>query len=1013
MAPRTTIRPPITLEDLLAAQGQQRYADSPDVDAVSGAGEITIPKEDVDAAVKAAIEHVKTMKERQTPQASSSATPSEEIEMDPDYVGNDISPFDINGQINKQLSGRVVTPVENDAQQGVSATQPTISLPAGGVIRPPEPPTTVTIVKGPGGDQTQIQLPPLTLADIIKAQGQKTKTNASETPSVTPSTKWNGTNFEDIVKSLRQAQTSQATDGSHIAAGLGIPESVVQAVVAAIKQPNIGMPHVPAEATVPNVTIGQAHAVSDGGGPGVVTEPGQVNDIEMPPDYVGRGPIVNPSQVDAQTLAVPAPQADAVTQDGNVSAVVTQPSQVTTQAPQQVTAISTVDARANELIDQASARRLKTDENGNPLQPTPDELLTQAAEDRNQQFNKGLESAAKMQAAEEERTRLQLPIQESYDKKSAQFLTDRTNVLDKYVKQHDYYIQQLNNAQQAALASYPNPDDLLGGKGSWARSIALGLAASAGGMGAPGIAALINNQLQMQVAGRNADYSKHIQAAGFAMQNADNSLQSMNIEDAAIVSKQAAALSRVADQYKLIAAQTAQPEIAAKYAGVASELYKKSADEKEKLATSIATLNLKSYTAEIASLRALGKYGGHGGVGGVANNSTNALTNDAYRSKWGINDKNQKRVFVLDSADLNTPPIFSPTEPSDKFRSDFDGTQSAIKNSYRVLARIAYVRSIHNDAKDLSAFFQTDEGARLKQDMDQVITQMAKAEGAHVNRGTMKFFEEFTGKSPDELAAYFNKSANIAVAQQAMQNLQELSDQNIASFSHTDTKSVRKLYGDKLNLNGISPEEKESINNAGKAPPVKAGDTDYSESNAAEKADRAAEKAKLEQSNVERADKIIKSAGTFTVVDNKPFYGKPTLEQEITAKLRKIQNPLDSELVHPMAGNADLESTYNRLRQAAQSFEVASKNLVNSTNKTEDSAKYLQSQRELDDYLAAYLANNEDAYNKMSIDEEFRIPRNNTRKSKNKEAALNRLKEMSVKAKMGIVNKLLSTGGRL
>lgn len=236
------------------------------------------------------------------------------------------------------------------------------------------------------------------------------------------------------------------------------------------------------------------------------------------------------------------------------------PSAPTPVAPQTPTQPLTVQGRADQIADEATRVPQYIDPStGQPKAPTEDEVAYRQSQLLDKSFQDGVRSNSLAQATEEERARQGLSVQRE--------LQART---DEYVAMHRKFWDDARTAQAQANDRYPNPDDLLGGRGSWSRAIAIGIATS----GLPNAAALVNSQLELQMGGRAAEYNRLRQGASDALANSDEAMTQL-----------AAAQGRAAESFRTIAAGTADPAIKAKYLGISSELDAKAAENLGKFAT--------------------------------------------------------------------------------------------------------------------------------------------------------------------------------------------------------------------------------------------------------------------------------------------------------------------------------------------------------------------------------------------------------------------------------------------
>lgn len=270
----------------------------------------------------------------------------------------------------------------------------------------------------------------------------------------------------------------------------------------------------------------------------------------------------------------------------------------------------------------------------------------------------GLKGLAQQQATDEAVAARRLPLQTEYDRADAALTQRRIDQLDRWTAMHRKYWDEQVRAQQAADAAYPNPDNLLGGKGSWARAIALALASSGAGVGDAGVTSLINSQMALQMGGMTANYDRLRRRAADAASNSDEATKTMEGEDAAVRGMQDAGKARLAEQFDLIAQQNAGTAIGAKFLSLSSALKQRVAEDKGKLATQMANADIKNqqmlmrgyhYDTKLHRWVGMdgstsGGGGGGGGAGGpaagddAADAAFNALApKDRERSVWNLN----------------------------------------------------------------------------------------------------------------------------------------------------------------------------------------------------------------------------------------------------------------------------------------------------------------------------------------------------------------------------------------
>ena len=260
-----------------------------------------------------------------------------------------------------------------------------------------------------------------------------------------------------------------------------------------------------------------------------------------------------------------------------------------------------IDARARRYTSQADdfADGLgKIGPNGEHVPPTEEDIAYSQANMLDKGYQDSIESLSRQRALEEVRLKRELPAREEYDEVSKMISKQRIEALAEFSRLHRQHWESARKAQQEADRRYPNPDQLLGGKGSWTRAAALAIAAVGNGIGMSGTAALVNNQLRLEYMAQQAKYNREAARIEGSTNAAIESLKSMEAEDASLVGRQAAAKARLADQFDLIAAQTGDQAIQAKYQGLAGQLRREIAKDLGAFATQTANRDLKNAQLE-------------------------------------------------------------------------------------------------------------------------------------------------------------------------------------------------------------------------------------------------------------------------------------------------------------------------------------------------------------------------------------------------------------------------------
>lgn len=366
------------------------------------------------------------------------------------------------------------------------------------------------------------------------------------------------------------------------------------------------------------------------------------------------------------------------------------------------------------------------------MAPSTQDLLYQASQRLDDGYQRIRHGLALEQATAEERARQGLSLQQ-------RLMAD----VDHYDSLRRQYFDQAVAARQRALQSFPNPDTLLGGKGSWSRAFALALATS----GIPGDAQLINSTLQMQMDSQQARF----QQARFAEQNAVT-----NSEAATFMV--AAARDRLSEQLRTVAAQTSVPAIQAQYLRTAGELDQKNAEELGKLATVKANSDLKD--AQMASAGWHFYKGqwfpppgqGHavgGGIGSGASAGGLGSTSAGFGAESMAPKDRERAVWV----DPNRPPVlFTDKESADKFRTEFARSRTTVRLASGLQTMLDGYKG---DIRDLWKYSRTDQGAWIKTTAQYLAANEAQALGSK-SKGMVDYL---AGDNDDPGSAVLNKDS--------------------------------------------------------------------------------------------------------------------------------------------------------------------------------------------------------------------------------------------------------------
>ena len=234
------------------------------------------------------------------------------------------------------------------------------------------------------------------------------------------------------------------------------------------------------------------------------------------------------------------------------------------------------------------------DAQGRATPPTEDDIAYRQGVLLDQSYRNSIESLARQRAIEESQQAMALPGRQAMDAVSERVARERISSLDYFVRQHRIEWDRVRQAQREADAQYPNPDDLLGGRGTWGRALATTIAAIGGGIGMEATANVINAQLQSQIASQKSAYDRARQRVTDAQGNASSALSSAASVDALLTGQVAAAKERLADQLELIAAKTNDQVLQAKYQGMAAKLQQEAQKDLGTFATQTANRDIKN-----------------------------------------------------------------------------------------------------------------------------------------------------------------------------------------------------------------------------------------------------------------------------------------------------------------------------------------------------------------------------------------------------------------------------------
>ncbi len=262
---------------------------------------------------------------------------------------------------------------------------------------------------------------------------------------------------------------------------------------------------------------------------GYLSPPAEEPTIEMPEDYVGAPPPPPqaPPPVDSDLAGSPAyqssqeglsgapspePLGTTTAQSGDLSDPPVTPDAVSGAGPavpptqEDLAARKAAEDAAAEAAaeEQRRAERAERDRQYHAMSPLQkarlNSLETKKAADSGLEF-----SMAQAQAeAQQERDRYAQAQEEVARQRQTQARMAAVN--EEYEAKKAAAMAQYQQSVEDMVAATPDPDSLLGGRGTWGRAVVLALRANASSLGAPQVASLIDQNLQMELSRQQSKF---------------------------------------------------------------------------------------------------------------------------------------------------------------------------------------------------------------------------------------------------------------------------------------------------------------------------------------------------------------------------------------------------------------------------------------------------------------------------------------------------------------------------
>ena len=302
--------------------------------------------------------------------------------------------------------------------------------------------------------------------------------------------------------------------GGSLVPGIGVPASVVPAagpdqVTNGPQGPLAASP--PASPSSPPPPVDSSLA---GSPPFQATQPSQAP--AGPQATIGQAtgqPIPNGVAETGTGEPVPAPapsDVDAIS-GGMTPAQAAAGPPPTPPAPPPPTVEQRLSAAADDAINSTGAVLgvgMVDPKTGQLKSPSPEDLDFKANVLSDQSLKEHLQSIDAERVLATQHAQLAGPAYSQYAADANRIAAEKQAEMTRYIAQVRQGYEQAQQAAQQANDAYPNPDDLLGGKGSWARAMSLGLASAFAGVPGSSIANVIDQQLRLQMAGRQATYDQ-------------------------------------------------------------------------------------------------------------------------------------------------------------------------------------------------------------------------------------------------------------------------------------------------------------------------------------------------------------------------------------------------------------------------------------------------------------------------------------------------------------------------
>ncbi len=284
------------------------------------------------------------------------------------------------------------------------------------------------------------------------------------------------------------------------------------------------------------------------------------------------------------------------------------------------------------------------DEAGNPQAAlSPEDIIFKGMVQSDQSLLMQLDGIRLNGSVEAEQARRSAPSMARYTADVERISRRSDDEIQRMLAEVKRGYDEARDAARAADAAYPNPDDLLGGRGSWTRALSLGLSAAYAGVPGSSIASVIDQQLKLQQASQASRYERLKARAGTLGELADRQAGSIKDVAGGYQAMTIAARERLAARLQEIANGLAEPKARLNMLNAASALYERSAKDKYDLGKTLAEVRLKE--AEATEKYALAQKAGR--VGGVGSGNL---------SKTGYFDPNSGTWVPF-------PPGVNPTGP--------------------------------------------------------------------------------------------------------------------------------------------------------------------------------------------------------------------------------------------------------------------------------------------------------------------------------------------------------------